>query len=172
MKKILALCVLTIALTACQEDNSGTNREARASKQNLDAASVAVGTPAIMNYSEKRLLKMLYELRDQSNLVTYSYFTDMNGNLHKICPSTSVGFGIPYSTQFTSPKSLSINRPLWPDGTSGQSQTWEAPQPEPNGLYMPDSTNATWVICLGDKGKLNPVYVEPQVIVSLTPMTP
>lgn len=43
-------------------------------------------------------------------------------------------------------------------------------QPEPNGLYMPDSTSATWVICLGEDGDLDPVYVEPQIIVSLTPM--
>lgn len=172
-KTALAAMVGALALGGCiPDDNSGANKEARATKQILDQAAVTVGVPAIKNFTEKRQLKMLYELRDNANLVTYSYFVDMTGNLHKVCPATSVGYGMPFSAQFTSPRNLQSNRPLRPDGDSSTLHIWEAPQPEPNGIYMPDSTSATWVICLSSDGKsLKPVYVEPQIIVSLEPMS-
>ena len=57
----------------------------------MDQASTSVGMPAVRNFTEKRLLKMLYELRDNAKLVTYSYYVDLNGGRHKICPTTSVG---------------------------------------------------------------------------------
>jgi hypothetical protein len=160
----LALCLFAAAALAGCDDtgkSSGAKRESDATRQLLDQAAVTVGMPGILNFTEKRQLKMLYELRDQANLATYSYYVDMAGALHKICPSTSVGFGMPFSAQYTAPF---VQRDI------GQGGALETAQPEPNGLYMPDSTSATWVICLGAKGELSPVYVEPQVIVALTPM--
>ena len=176
MKRMIPILAVTLLLplvvTACSvPDNSGASREAEATKTLFDQAAVAIGLPAVQNWTEKRQLKMLYELRDKAKLTTYSYYVDLNGKLHQVCPTTSVGFGMPFSAQYTSPRVLSSNRPVNRVFDAGTRQTWEAPQPEPNGLYMPDSTSATWVICLGEDGKkLNPVYVEPQIIVSLTPM--
>ena len=40
------------------------------------------------------------------------------------------------------------------------------PQAEPNGLYMPQSAEGTWVICASTKGEFTPMYIEPRVIVS------
>lgn len=161
MKIIAIFAIAALALTACNEkESSGAKRETEATKQLLDQASVAVGVPGIINFTEKRQLKMLYELRDQASLATYSYYVDIQGKRHKICPTTSVGYGMPFSAQFTAP---SVDE--WVH--SGAKTVM---QPEPNGLYMPDSTSATWVICLSSDGELNPVYVEPQIIVSLTPM--
>ncbi len=172
MKRFLFLLPI-LALAACKEDTSGANREAKATMQMAEQAAVTVGMPAIINYAEKRQLKAIYELRDTANLVTYTYFFDMNGKRHKVCPTTSVGFGIPYATQYTAPKSPRIGRPLWPDGTQSTSvsHTYEADQPEPNGLYMPSSADGTWVLCLNPKDKsIAPTYVEPRVVVYLFEM--
>lgn len=43
-------------------------------------------------------------------------------------------------------------------------------QAEPNGLYMPDSAEATWVMCSDGKGGVAPVYSEPRLIVSPFPL--
>lgn len=156
-----ALTASAVLLSGCEPTKStGAQRETAATNQLLDRASTVVGIPGITNFTEKKQLKMLYELRDDADLVTYSYYLDLNGNKHKVCPTTSVGYGMPFSAQFTAP---SID-----DRTSYGTKT--IMQPEPNGLYMPDSTSATWVICLGGDGNLKPVYVEPQIIVSLEPM--
>lgn len=40
------------------------------------------------------------------------------------------------------------------------------PQPEPNGLFMPDNLSATWVFLVGKDGHPHPVYVEPRIMVS------
>lgn len=164
---VAATALVSLLLGACDmQYQSGAERETAATNQLLSQASTAVGIPAIQNFTEKRQLKMLYELRDQANLVTYSYYVDLQGKLHKICPSTSVGYGMPFSAQYTAPQ-----RPVWLDRQVTSSANGQIFQPEPNGLYMPDSTAATWVICLGKDGeKLKPVYVEPQIIVSLEPM--
>jgi len=162
-----------LALAACKEDTSGSARESRATQQLSEQASVASGMPAIVNFSEKRQLKAIYELRDTANLVTYTYTIDMNGKRHKVCPTTSVGFGIPYSTQYTAPKAIRIARALWYDGTqSTGAHTYEADQPEPNGLYMPSSADGTWVLCLNPATKqIAPTYVEPRVVVYLFEMS-
>lgn len=167
---IAAILGSTLLLASCDEQRSresdGAKKETEATKRIMDQVAVVVGTPAIKNFTEKRQLKMLYELRDQANLATYTYYTDINGGLHKVCPTTSVGYGMPFSAQFTAPN---VDEPY---GNQYGYTTLSRNQPEPNGLYMPDSTSATWVICLGKDGSLKPVYVEPSIIVSLEPMVP
>jgi hypothetical protein len=159
---LAALCLLA----GCQEDNSGAARETRQTMMLSEEAAVSVGVPGIKNFTEKRQLKAIYELRDAANLVTYSYTIDINGKRHSVCPSTSVGFGIPYATQFTAPKAPRYAKPNYPDGTQGVWQNYNAEQPEPNGLYMPSSADGTWVICLDPNGKdLSPTYVEPRIVV-------
>lgn len=168
MKRLLVLLACT-ALAGCAEDNSGAAREQRQTQLAQNQMSTVVGFPAITNYTEKRMLKMIYELRDQSNYVTYSYYLDIQGHKHKLCPTTSVGYGFPYATQYTAPKAPKIAYPIWPDGSQSGSgaHTYDADQPEPNGLYMPQSADGTWVVCLAPDGKsLAPIYVEPRVIVS------
>lgn len=155
----------------CSEDKSGAARERVASLQAQEHAAATIGMPAIKNYTEKRQLKAIYELRDRANVTTYTYTLDMNGKRHKVCPSTSVGFGIPYATQFTAPKAQNVTRPTYPDGSQANWYTWDAEQPEPNALYMPNSAEGTWIICLNPQTKeLAPTYVEPRVVVYLFEM--
>ena len=158
---ILFPIILLLGLAACQPDgeSSGAQKETQATKQLMNQASALVGVPGIKNFTEKRQLKMLYELRDQAGIVTYSYYVDFNGGLHNVCADTSIGFGMPFSAQFTAPEVTHRE----------YDTTQTTQQPEPNGLYMPDSTSATWVICMGENGEPEPTYVEPQILVSLSP---
>lgn len=118
-------------------------------KMQLEAAK-RVGTPNITNFTEKRFAKMIYELRDKE-VKTYSYFMDMNGGLHFLC--ASIGYGLPASVQYVNPMKYHY-------------QGATLPQPEPNALFMPDSLDATYVLCIDEKGKIKPVYSEPKLIVS------
>lgn len=166
MKYILLSIFSLVLLTACQEDKSGSSRETIATLQNQEQAAIIVGMPAIKNFTEKRLAKDIYELRDQPNIVTYTYTTDWNGKLHSVCPTTSIGMPIPYAAQYTAPKTSRVVYPVYPDGTQSSSlqHVYDADQPEPNGLYMPSSADGTWVVCLSPDGmKALPVYIEDKV---------
>ena len=177
MKKLIAIIPVTALLAACNPDNSGASREARQTMTLTEAAAVTIGMPAIKTFAEKRQLKAIYELRDNAALTTYTYTLDMNGKRHKVCPGPSIGFGIPYATQYTAPKALRMGKGIYPEGsgyTNNQEAGWsryEAEQAEPNGLYMPQSADGTWVLCVHPQTKEPaPTYVEPRVIVYLFEM--
>ena len=163
--KYLLLLPIAFLLAACDPPSSPSadKVERQATQQLASQASITVGIPAIKNFTEKRQLKTIYELRDQADLVTYSYTIDLNGKRHKVCPTTSVGFGIPYSTQYVNPNYIAAQAHNYGYAT--------LPQAEPNGLFMPGSADGTWVICLAPDGKtLAPTYVEPRIVVYLFEM--
>lgn len=153
MKNLLLVTALTFTLTACDGNASKAEREqSKQTNQLQDEANRQVGMPDIVNFQERRFAKQILEMRDQA-ITTYTYVIDMNGRKHFICES--VGYGLPYSVQFTNPE----KRSRFTEGTN-------LPQADPNGLYMPDGLSATWVLCSdGNKG-VKPVYVEPEIIVS------
>jgi hypothetical protein len=158
MKRILALVAVATLLTACDTRQSSTQIErAKQEEMNLQAVQ-QVGMPAITNFAEKRMMKDIMELRDQ-NVATTTYLVDMNGKLHKIC--NSVGYGLPYATQYTNPQQR----------VTGQTGTVTLPQADPNGLYSPASADGTWILCVDAKtGKAKPVFMEPRIIVSPIPL--
>jgi hypothetical protein len=92
---------------------------------------------------------------------------DFNGKLHKICDA--LGYGFPYATQFTNPQRDSY---YGSSGSStGTSVHFQMPQPEPNGLFMPNAADGTWVMCLNPETQnIQPVYVEPRVVISPFPL--
>jgi hypothetical protein len=153
MKKVLALVTVAFALTACDQAPTSTQIERRKQEEMNMQAVTSVGMPAINNFAEKRMMKDIMELRDQ-NVATTTYITDMNGKLHKIC--NSVGYGLPYATQYTNPQRIAGSVTL--------------PQADPNGLYSPASADGTWILCVGKDGKPKPVFMEPRVIVSPIPL--
>lgn len=137
-----------LTLSACQpsSDDLANHQQEQLSKQSVQA----VGLPSIINFQEKRILKMVLELRDSEKLPTFTYIVDLNGGLHLLCGS--IGYGIPYATQYTSPQKFG-------------GQGLALPQADPNGLFSPAAADGTWVLCAHD-GKLAPLYVEPHIIVS------
>ena len=155
MKKILLIAAVATVLSACNLQESSTQIERR-KQEELSLQSVqSVGMPAITNFAEKRMMKDILELRDKS-VATTTYLVGMNNQLTKLCDS--VGYGLPYATQYTNPQHLTYD-----DAHGGVI----LPQADPNGLYSPASAEGTWVLCVDHKdGKAKPVYVEPRVIVS------
>ena len=154
MKKFILSILPLFFITACTEDNTVDGKQAQATERMLGEAQRQVGMPAITNFTERKFAKMILELRDKE-MTTYTYYTDMHGKKHFLCES--VGYGIPYSTQFTNPERIAAN------GANGKFGT--LPQPDPNGLFMPTSSSATWVLAM-KAGKVKPIYVEQTIIVS------
>lgn len=123
----------------------------------LKEAQRQVGIPSIVNFFEARMVRQLYELRDDPEFRTYSYIVTLNGDFIKICDS--VGFGINASIQIANPEKVT-------DAGTWRENGWMTiPQAEPNGLFMPEGLAATYVMCV-DGEEIKPVYVEPEVIVS------
>lgn len=119
-------------------------------------ANHKVGYPAVTNFQEKKLMKMIYELRDREDLVCYAYLVnEYTGKVGQFL-GKSIGYGLPYSTQFSNPEKR----------VSG----YNIAQPEPNGLFMPEGLAATWLLLIDpETGDPRPVYVEPSIIVSPFP---
>ena len=157
MKRLLlAVAVSTLGLTACGPQPESSTQIERRKQEELSLQAVqSVGMPAITNFAEKRMFKDILELRDRS-VPTTTYLVGMNNQLTKLCDS--VGYGLPYATQYTNPQRVS-------NDVNHGSVT--LPQADPNGLYSPASAEGTWVLCVDHKdGKAKPIYVEPRIIVS------
>jgi hypothetical protein len=167
MKRIIGAvaisAVLGLVLAGCDgqptADQIQNQRQEAANKQ----AVMSVGMPTTPNFAEKREFKQIYEMRDQG-ITTYTYFLDMQAHTHKLCDS--IGYPIPYATQFTNPMHIEDRY---------QSGYAILPQADPNGLYSPASADGTWVLCKnsnpnGPGPSSGPVYSEPKVISSPFPL--
>lgn len=119
------------------------------------------GLPAMRNFQEKKMLKMLYELRDQEGLVCYAYLVNqLNGTVGQFL-GKCIGYGLPASTQYSNPEKMA-HQNNYNGGSFGT-----LPQAEPNGLFMPEGLSATWLMMVDPStGDPRPVYVEPLIIVS------
>lgn len=152
MKKLTVLLMLCLTIASCTFNDEEEQQQTKLSEE----AFAQVGMPAIKNFQEKKLAKMIFELRDQENLICYAYVMSLDGKL--IFLGKCIGYGLPYSTQYTCPEQRSGN------GTT-------LPQQDPNGLYMPTGTNATWVMLINPKtNKPQPVYVEQDLFISPFPI--
>ena len=132
----------------------------------LAEGTAQTGMPAIRNFRERKLLKEIIELRDQDGLVTYTYlenlspvvvhgYTVLGGKLTYL--GQTIGFGIPYATQYTNPQ-----KPMW-----NSVQSAAIAQADPNGLFSPASAEGTWVMMADPSklGKVAPIYIEPRITV-------
>ena len=163
------VAMLCMGNTDC--DGTSSTADQRMNEQQEQASSEAamsVGFPAVRNYQEKRMMKQIIELRDQA-ISTTTYVVDRDAKLHFFCDS--VGYGLPYATQFTNPQKVASR------SCPGQGCAVTAiAQADPNGLFSPASADGTWVLCrdpsadkAANRGTL-PVYVEPHVVVSPFPL--
>ena len=159
MKLSLIAIASALLLSACVEESKTSAQIAGAQQERqLQAAVTQVPIPAITNWREKRTLKMIYELRDKTDLMTYTYITAANtGKREFLC--TSMGYAINDATGYTAPDYIA---------SQGANYGYAVlTQAEPNGLFTPDSSNAYWVICLDPvSGKPAPVQVAGYPIVS------
>ena len=153
----LAVFAAVATLTGCAE--SSDQKQSRQQEIILLEGTAQTGMPAIKNFRERKLAKDILEMRDQDGLITYTYlWSEVSGKKVFFCDS--IGYALPYATQYTSPQKVS------PGGS------YVIPQADPNGLFSPASAEGTWVMCKNPNGpEVRPVYVEPRVIVSQFKLT-
>ena len=162
MKRFRLLPCFALVLVVFMGDDcdSHTGSDTEQSKQQekiLAEGTAQVGMPGIKNFREKKLLKDIYEMRDQDGLLTYTYvFAEQTGKLVFLCDS--IGYPLPYATQFTNPQKADR---YYEHGYL------VLPQADPNGLFSPASAEGTWIVCRDPGAKTaRVVYVEPRVISS------
>ncbi len=163
----LALCaVMLMGASGCRDETSDDVQQKQQEKILAEGTS-QIGMPAIKNFRERKILKDIIELRDQSDYITFTYFENQNptvipghtalgGKLTFL--GQSIGYGIPYATQFTNPQ-----KALYP----GHANSTVLPQADPNGLFSPASAEGTWVMLKDPNGtEAKTVYIEPRIVVS------
>ena len=164
--------VLCVVISGCDEEpkNTADRDMQRKTAKMTEEANAQAGMPAIKNFQEKKLAKMIYELRDQEKLVCYAYLVSLQGK--PIFLGKCIGFGLPYCVQYSNPQKIVNMRRMMGRASSdyGESLT-SMPQPEPNGLFMPNTLSATWLMMIDPKtGDGRPTYIEPEIIVSPFPL--
>lgn len=165
---ILFAGLAALSLGACDriDSNPAATRQADATRTSMDAADREIGMPRIANFSQRKLLKNAYEDMDQTTL-TYVY-TQSAYDGKFICLGQAVGYGVSLGTSFTAP---TFPQYIWTKTGTGDDVKsggiYEQAQPEPNGLYMPDSGAAT-IVNLVDPadGHAHTAIIEPNVITS------
>jgi hypothetical protein len=170
MKRFTLMAViplLSLTLVSCKwtsDNNSKSDiQQQEQTEQLMQEANTQVGMPNIINFQQKKLMKMVYELCDKEDLICYAYIkSDYHGKLFFI--GKCIGFGIPFSAQYTNPDKIAA--------ASNNIGYAILPQPDPNGLFMPTSSSATWLMMIDPKtNKARPVYIEPEIVVSPFPLS-
>ncbi len=152
-KTIIALCILCMFATACEFAPPTSDQIQQQSQETiLKDLTAQSGMPAIKNGRERKIMKDILEMRDQSGLVTYSYlYSPYTGKFTPVCDS--IGYPIPYATQYTNPQKIANE---YREGGFAI-----LPQADPNGLYSPASAEGTWVMCVDPATKKATVsYIE------------
>ena len=153
MVKSIGILITIIFLTGVSDCSDSDLIQRRQQEALLREATAQTGMPSIQNFRERKILKDILELRDQNGLVTFTYlFSEYSGKL--IFLGESIGYGIPYSTQYTNPEKY--------EG-SGLS----LPQADPNGLFSAPSSEGTWILLRNPTtGNADAVYIETRIVVS------
>lgn len=153
-KRIIALLMVMMmmfGMVGCMPPSAESEQRAQ-TKEILNEINNQIGMPDISNFYEKKMAKEIFELRDDSKLITYAYITNLDGQF--IFLGTCVGFGLPYSVQYTNPQTYYNN------GAT-------LPQADPNGLYMPEGLSATWLMLVNEEtGEREIIYAEPEIVVT------
>lgn len=173
---VTTVVLMGAAGNGCAPTPTSNDIQREQSNKMLDEATAQTGMPNIKNFRERKLLKDILELRDQDGLVTFSY---LENEIPKVVPGKTalggkltylgetIGFGIPYATQYTAPET--VQRFMLP-AQEGVTREWgheRLPQADPNGLFSPASAEGTWILMKDPNGeKVVPIYVEPRVVVS------
>lgn len=159
----LLLILMSMVIFSCIDNSTNiADKEQMAQTDTMMLeAHRQTGMPNIVNYQQKKLMKMIYELCDKEDLICYAYlFSEYTGKL--IYMGKCIGFGIPFSAQYSNPERYMDD----PHGTY-DAGSLVMPQPEPNGLFMPTSSSATWLIMIDpETNEPRPVYFEPTIVVS------
>lgn len=159
---LLAALVVSALCLGCDNEAvpNADQQQAKRTEESMAEANRQIGMPGITNYQQRRLMKLIMEECDREDLVCYAYLqSEHTGQL--VYLGRCLGYGVPFSAQFTNPERVV---------QSYSSSFGTLPQPDPNGLFMPTSSDATWVMLLDKEGKPRACYGEPLLFVSPFPL--
>jgi len=153
MKKIIILMLACVLFGAAECETSEAGKESKKVNQQQSQYAKGQPVPAFDWSLERHLMVELYKLRNQK-VATHAVWRSDYGMIEYDCPS--LGYGLPYDVSLTNPlMGLKYNYDT--------AVTIE--QPEPNGIFASKNTSATWVMCVGKAGSLEPVYIEAKVTI-------
>ena len=156
--KIFMLAVLVTGLAACGLPDSQETITTKAVQKQQSQYAKGQPVPAFDWSLERHLVIELYRIRNQK-AATHSVWRSDRGLIEGDCPS--YGYGIPYDTSLTNPLMATDE-----DQTGHRNPALTSiEQAEPNGIFASKNTAATWVMCLGEAGNIEPIYVETKVTV-------
>ena len=146
----IAAALVGMSFSGCSEASQDKQDKRVANNQQKQYAKVQPLPVFDWSLERERVID-LYKLRNKK-VSTHTVWRSDYGIVEGDC--TSSGYGIPYDTSLTNPlKSEHVY--------NGSSVA--IGQAEPNGVFASTNTNATWVMCVGTGGVLEPVYVESKV---------
>lgn len=153
--------LLLMSISSCDMQPSSDQLDNQQQEQTLKQLSQQLGVPKCPNGKEKRTLKWVYELRDDVKLITFVYsYSEVSGKYTFI--GRAIGYPIPYSTQYTNPQKVTY---------SANRGYLIMPNADPNGLFSPASTDATWTLLIDENtGDAYPFYSEPKLTAVLRPL--
>ena len=158
MKFIIMVIVAMILMISCKNSDTAASRESMKVAKQQGQYSKGQPVPAFNWSLERHLVIQLYTVRNKK-VATHSVWRSDRGMIEGDCPS--YGYGIPYDTSLTNPLQATDQ-----DNTGQEKEAMVTiEQAEPNGIFASKNTAATWVMCLGASGTLEPVYVETKVTV-------
>lgn len=163
--KVIIFSLLAILIAGCEglPDSEETKNAKAVNKQQGQYNSVQP-VPVYDWSLERDMVIQLYNIRNLK-AATHSVWRSDRGLIEGDC--ASIGFGIPYDTSLTNPL-----RTTDEDQTGFRtSQLTTVEQPEPNGIFASKNTSATWVMCAGETGTIEPIYVETKVTVYPFPVS-
>jgi hypothetical protein len=100
---IIPIIASVFLLSSCTGSTNSDSTLNQKQEQLMQESVAQVGMPNIINFQEKKLMKKIFELRDQENLITYTYIVaEQTGKL--VFLGKSIGYGLPYATQYTNPE--------------------------------------------------------------------
>lgn len=156
MKKIALIplvILMALGMLACPPRESSEEKDRQKVQHQQSQYAKGQPIPAFDWSLERHLVVELYKVRNRK-ANTHSVWRSDRGMIEGDCPS--YGYGIPYDTSLTNPLQVA--------GRYSSAIT-AIEQAEPNGIFASKNTAATWVMCLGEAGNLEPVYVETKVTV-------
>ena len=154
---IISLLMLT-SLIGCVDRNSQELKDSKAVQRQQSQYAKRQPVPAFDWSLERNLVSELYKLRNKK-VATHAVWRSNYGMIEGDCPS--LGYGLPYDTSLTNPlQTTDLDQ-------SGHRNAALAviEQAEPNGIFASKNTSATWVMCIGPAGSIEPVYIESKVTI-------
>jgi hypothetical protein len=162
MKVFLPILVCLLTIGCVEVETSVESRDAKRVQRQQGQYEKGQPIPTFNWSLERHLVVELYKVRNQK-AATHSVWRSDFGDIEGDCPS--YGYGIPYDTSLTNPLvATDIDMQGEEHQYEGGALT-SIEQAEPNGVFASKNTAATWVMCLGESGTIEPVYVETKVTV-------